>query len=157
MAERRSVRGALAWSTRVVLLVAGMLAITVVPEVVSVLQRPEALGNLAMHARIAICGFIATDYAPGPNYGPINYKHLLYKRARMEGFVVFDYWDRYEEAERDLLSWHQQGLLKDTADIDEGLENMPAALASLFTGGNTGARILRVSPDPEILPGESSQ
>jgi NADPH-dependent curcumin reductase CurA len=117
----------------------------------------EALGNLAMHARIAICGFIATDYTPGPHYGPINYKHLLYKRARMEGFVVFDYWDRYEEAERDLLSWHQQGLLKDTADVDEGLENMPAALASLFTGGNTGARILRVSPDPDILPGESSQ
>lgn len=114
----------------------------------------HALGNLAMHARIVICGFIATDYSPGPHHGPINYQCMVYKRARMEGFVVFDYWDRYEEAERDLLNWYNEGLLKNAEDEDEGLANMPAALASLFTGGNTGVKILRVSPDPEILPGE---
>jgi NADPH-dependent curcumin reductase CurA len=72
----------------------------------------------------------------------------------MEGFVVFDYWDRYEEAERDLLGWYREGLLKNTEDVDEGLEKMPESLASLFTGGNMGARICRVSPDPDILPGE---
>ncbi len=113
-----------------------------------------ALGNLAMHARIAICGFIATDYSPGPHHGPINYQCMVYKRARMEGFVVFDYWDRYAEAEQDLLNWHNEGLLKNTEDEDEGLENMPAALASLFTGGNIGVKILRVSPDPDVLPQE---
>lgn len=114
----------------------------------------DALDNLAMHARIVICGFIATDYSPGPHHGPINYRKLVFKRARMEGFVVFDYWDRYDEAERDLLQWHREGLLRNTEDIDEGLENMPAALASLFTGGNTGVKILRVSPDPDTVPGE---
>ncbi len=114
----------------------------------------EALSNLALHARIVICGFIATDYSPGPHPGPINYKNMVYKRARMEGFVVFDYWDRYEEAERDLLGWYREGLLKNTEDVDEGLEKMPESLASLFTGGNMGARICRVSPDPDILPGE---
>lgn len=114
----------------------------------------EALANLAMHARVVICGFIATDYAPGPHQGPINYQCIVYKRARIEGFVVFDYWDRYDEAETDLLNWHREGLLKNAEDEDEGLENMPAALASLFTGGNTGVKILRVSPDPDVLPGE---
>jgi len=114
----------------------------------------EALGNLAMHARIVICGFIATDYAPGPLHGPINYQNVVFKRARMEGFVVFDYWDRYEEAERDLLCWYRQGLLKNAEDEDDGLEKMPESLASLFTGGNTGVKICRVSPDPEVLPGE---
>jgi len=114
----------------------------------------EALGNLALQARIVICGFIATDYSPDPQHGPINYKNLVYKRARMEGFVVFDYWDRYEEAEKDLLGWYREGLLKNTEDVDEGLEKMPESLASLFTGGNMGARICRVSPDPDVLPGE---
>lgn len=110
-----------------------------------------ALGQLAMRARVVICGFIASDYAPGPHAGPINYQCIVYKRARMEGFVVFDYWNRYGEAERDLRAWHRQGLLKIAEDIDEGLEKMPMSLASLFTGGNTGVKICRVAPDPEKM------
>ncbi len=114
----------------------------------------DALDNLALHARVVLCGFIATDYAPEPQYGPINYRRMVYKRARMEGFIVFDYWDRYDEAEKDLLGWYREGLLKNAEDIDEGLEMMPQSLASLFTGGNTGVKICRVSPDPDVLPGE---
>lgn len=113
-----------------------------------------ALANLAMHARVVICGFISTDFSPGPHHGPINYQNIVYKRARMEGFIVFDYWDRYDEAEKDLLGWFREGLLKNTEDVDDGLEMMPESLASLFTGGNTGIKICRVSPDPEVLPGE---
>jgi len=110
-----------------------------------------ALANLAMHARVVICGFISTDYSPGPHYGPINYQCIVYKRARIEGFIVFDYWDRYEEAKQDLLSWFREGLLKNTEDEDDGLEKMPESLASLFRGGNTGVKICRVSPDPDIF------
>jgi NADPH-dependent curcumin reductase len=109
------------------------------------------LAQLALHARVVICGFISSDYSPGPHPGPTNYQCIVYKRARMEGFVVFDYWNRYQEAERDLLGWFRQGLLKTTDDIDVGLEKMPMALASLFTGGNTGVKICRVAPDPENL------
>ncbi len=112
----------------------------------------EGLAHLAMRARIVICGFISSDYSPGPHHGPINYQCMVYKRARMEGFVVFDYWNRYQEAERDLLAWFRQGLLKNCEDVAEGLENMPLALASLFTGGNTGVKICRVAPDPAGLP-----
>ena len=69
----------------------------------------------------------------------------------MEGFVVFDYWDRHAEAGRALLEWHRQGLLRNCEDVDHGLENMPRSLASLFSGGNRGIRICRVAPDPEGL------
>ena len=110
------------------------------------------LGRLALHARIVICGFISSDYSPGPHHGPINYQCMVYKRARMEGFVVFDYWNRYPEAERDLLAWFRQGLLKNCEDVDLGLEKMPLSLASLFSGGNSGVKICRVAPDPEGLP-----
>jgi NADPH-dependent curcumin reductase CurA len=113
-----------------------------------------ALDNLAMHARVLICGFISTDYSPGPHRGPINYRKIVYKRARIEGFIVFDYWDRYGDAEADLLRWYRDGILKNTEDIDEGLEKMPESLASLFTGGNIGVKICRVRPDPDDLPGE---
>jgi NADPH-dependent curcumin reductase CurA len=109
----------------------------------------EALANLASHARIAVCGFISTDYAPGAQHGPINYRHLVYKRARMQGFVVFDYWDRYPEAEKALAEWHRAGLLKNTEDVAVGLETMPDCLASLFKGTNKGIKICRVAPDPD--------
>jgi len=112
-----------------------------------------ALAHLAFHARVVICGFIATDYAIEPLNGPINYRHLLYKRAHMEGFVSFDYWDRYAEAEQALAGWYRNGQLLNSEDVDEGLEKMPDAVASLFTGGNRGVKICRVAPDPDRLPG----
>lgn len=106
------------------------------------------LANLAMHARIAIAGAIATEYETGEVAGPLNYRNLVVHRARMQGFVVFDYWDRYSEAEDQLLEWYQSGDLVNCEDIVDGLENMPSALADLFSGGNCGIRSVRVAPDP---------
>lgn len=108
----------------------------------------SALAHLALHARVAICGFIATDYATNPGPGPINYRNLVIKRARMQGFIVFDYWERYTEAEQALRNWFDAGELVKAEDISDGLESMPAAVASLFTGENQGVKICRVSPDP---------
>lgn len=113
-----------------------------------------ALDNLAMHARVVICGFISTDYSPGPHSGPTNYQRIVYKRARMQGFVIFDYWDRWSEAERELVNWYHDGRLKRCEDISDGLETMPDALACLFTGGNRGVKICRVAPDPVEMLGE---
>ena len=107
-----------------------------------------SLAHLAIGARIVICGFIATDYAAGNHSGPINYREIVYKRARMEGFVVFDYWNRYAEAEQYLLDLYQSDKIKPTEDVSEGLETMPDCLQSLFTGSNQGQKICRVAPDP---------
>jgi NADPH-dependent curcumin reductase CurA len=108
------------------------------------------LTHLAMHARVVICGYISTDYVRGAQNGPINYRYLLARRARMEGFVNFDYWgDEYTQAETALTDWYRQGLLVNTEDEVDGLENMPDALASLFTGGNMGIKMCRVAADPE--------
>ncbi len=111
-----------------------------------------ALDHLAINARVALCGFISTDYAVGPHRGPINYRRLIHRRARMQGFVVFDYWERWPEAEQALLDWYRRGELVNCEDVDEGLEKMPESLASLFTGANVGIKICRVAPDPLDLP-----
>jgi NADPH-dependent curcumin reductase CurA len=112
-----------------------------------------ALLHLAERARVVICGFISSDYRRDPGPGPINYRKLVSRRARMEGFVVFDYWERFAEAEAALRDWYAQGLLHSCEDIDEGLENMPASLASLFSGTNRGVKLCRVAPDPAPGPG----
>ena len=56
------------------------------------------LTRLARHARIVICGSISQYNNEGPARGPANYMALLVDRARMEGFLVFDYAKRYAEA-----------------------------------------------------------
>jgi len=109
-----------------------------------------ALGHLAVGARVAVCGFIATDYDPDARCGPINYRNIVSKRATMQGFVFFDHWDRYAEAQSQLRNWYRKGLLHNAEDVSEGLESMPDALASLFDGRNTGVKICRVSPDPAL-------
>ena len=111
-----------------------------------------ALDHLALRARVALCGFISTDYAVDPLHGPINYRRLIDRRARMQGFVVFDYWERWSEAKTALLDWYREGALVACEDIDDGLDKMPDSLASLFTGGNRGIKICRVAPDPEDIP-----
>ncbi len=106
-----------------------------------------ALGHLAERARIVICGFIATDYLDNPGPGPINYRQLVAKRAGMHGFVVFDYWDQFARAEADLHRWYAAGDLLACEDVEQGLENMPSALAALFSGDNCGIKLCRVGTD----------
>ena len=109
----------------------------------------EALAHLALNARVVICGFIATDYATEPVPGPINYQNLVRRRARMEGFFVFDYADQAEQAEAQLKAWYRAGQLISAEDVTHGLEQMPAVLQSLFSGTNFGIKLCRVAPDPD--------
>ena len=102
------------------------------------------LGRLARHARIVICGAISQYNREGAMKGPSNYMSLLVNRARMEGFVVFDYADRYAEAGMQMAGWMAEGKLQSREDIAEGFENFPDALLKLFKGENIGKLILKV-------------
>ncbi|MGI9330146.1 MAG: NADP-dependent oxidoreductase [Gammaproteobacteria bacterium] len=106
-----------------------------------------ALDRLAMGARVALCGFIATNYLKDPACGPINYRRLVEKRARMQGFIVFDFWEQFPATREKLLAWYNAGELLNCQDEAQGLEQMPDCLASLFTGGNCGIKLCRVAPD----------
>lgn len=105
----------------------------------------SGLAHLAMHARVAIAGYISNQYATDFGSGPTHYPNLLFRRASMQGFVYFDYWERYAEAEEQLSHWYDAGQLVNTEDITNGLELMPDAVNDLFTGGNQGIRICRVT------------
>jgi len=102
------------------------------------------LTQLAMHARIVICGAIS-QYNEARMKGPSNYMSLLVNRATMQGMVVFDYASRYGEAAREMAGWMAAGELKTREDIVEGLETFPEALLKLFKGENTGKLVLKVA------------
>jgi NADPH-dependent curcumin reductase CurA len=70
--------------------------------------------------------------------------NLVYRRARIEGFVCLDYWDRAHEALSALTSWHGQRKLAYRAEVVRGLRNAPRMLNLLFEGTNKGKLIIEV-------------
>ena len=103
-----------------------------------------ALAQLAMHARVVICGAISQYNATEGVKGPANYLSLLVNRARMQGMVVFDYAARYGEAAREMGGWLADGRLQSREDIVEGFDTFPDALLKLFRGENTGKLLLKI-------------
>lgn len=100
--------------------------------------------RLALGARVVLCGTASiTQWDPWPT-GPRVERHLLLKRARMQGFVVFDHFDQLDSAVAKLADWVRQGKLHYVEDILNGLEACPDALAGLYRGENLGKRIIRL-------------
>lgn len=99
--------------------------------------------HLAQGARIAICGTAAlTDWDPIPQ-GPRVHRQLLVNRARIQGFLIFDYRERYAEATAELAHWVREGRLKAREHILEGAEAACGAIAMLYRGENTGKLLVR--------------
>jgi hypothetical protein len=100
--------------------------------------------RLATGARIVVCGTTAYDsWDPWPT-GPRIERHLLVKRARAEGFVIFDHTARYEASIATLADWIRSGQLRYAEDILSGIESCPDALAGLYRGENKGKRIIKL-------------
>lgn len=104
-----------------------------------------ALSQLARSARVVICGAISQYNVLDSVQGPKNYLSLLVNRARMEGFIVFDYASRYKEAAGQMAGWLSTGKLKSREDIVEGLATFPDTLLRLFKGENIGKLVLKVA------------
>ena len=102
------------------------------------------LARIAMNARVVICGGISRYNAQGPLPGPRNYFNLVFRRARMEGFIVLDYAKRFPEASRQMQQWIDSGELKHRATVVDGFENLPKALIQLFQGDNIGKMMVKV-------------
>ncbi len=100
--------------------------------------------RLAVRARVVVCGTASvSSWDPWP-IGPRIERHLLVKRARVQGFVIFDHMDRYEASVATLAEWVRAGRLRYLEDILEGIEACPDALAGLYRGENRGKRLIRL-------------
>jgi NADPH-dependent curcumin reductase CurA len=101
------------------------------------------LANLAMKARVVLCGAIS-QYNQDRPAGPRNYLSLIVKRARMEGFLILDYVDRFPEAQLRMAGWVMEGKIQHREHLIDGLDHAGDALNLLFSGGNTGKVVVRV-------------
>jgi len=102
------------------------------------------IAQIAVGARIVICGTASiSSWDPWP-MGPRVERHILVKRARISGLLIFDYAHRYEEAIARLAAWVRAGSLRYREDILDGIEHAPGAIAELYRGENLGKRLIRL-------------
>ncbi len=104
------------------------------------------MDNLAMKARIVLCGMISQYNATTPPPGP-SLTNILMKRARIEGFIILDYFPRFGEFVADMSKWVAEGKIKYDTTIVKGIENALSSLDMLFTGKNTGKLLIQVSEE----------
>lgn len=100
--------------------------------------------HLAPRARCVVCGTASiSSWDPWPE-GPRVERHVLVKRARIQGFLIFDFAERFGEARRQLAQWIKDGSLRYREEILEGIEHAPGSIARLYAGENRGKLIIRL-------------
>ncbi|MBM3344040.1 MAG: NADP-dependent oxidoreductase [Betaproteobacteria bacterium] len=103
-----------------------------------------ALEHLRHGARVVLCGRISQTHATEP-YGIKNLGKLAASRGRMQGFLVFNYHQRYEEARTWLAARRRDGSLHQRLHVLQGLAQAPIGLGMLFRGENTGKLVVRLA------------
>jgi len=102
------------------------------------------LPHLRVGARVVVCGTASVASWSPPPQGPRVERHLLVKRARMQGFVILDHPGYYPTARADLAHWLREGRLRYVEDVLDGIEHAPGAIAGLYRGENLGKRLIRL-------------
>jgi NADPH-dependent curcumin reductase CurA len=101
------------------------------------------LACLNKHARVSVCGWISTynlEEIPALK----NIWQLVAQSVTLQGFVVLDYLDRFEEAITQLAAWVMEGKIQFREDFVDGLDDVLPAFLRLFDGSNTGKLVVRL-------------
>jgi NADPH-dependent curcumin reductase CurA len=93
---------------------------------------------------------ISRANATEPVPGPYNFRNILTQRARVEGFIILDVIDRFQEAYDELGKWLAEGKIRYRVDVVDGLEKAPSVINKLFDGSNKGKLIVKVSEEPSF-------
>jgi NADPH-dependent curcumin reductase CurA len=103
-----------------------------------------AMMNLALRARVIICGVISVR-AGQPDIGMRWNRQLLVKRALMQGFLVGDHRARWGEFRAAMAAWLKSGKIRYREDIVDGIDAAPRAFLGLLDGANRGKMLVRVA------------
>lgn len=104
--------------------------------------------RLNLNGRLSLCGMISRYNDEGVMPGPKDFGRVLMKRLTVKGFIVLDYQQRFPEALSALTDWVSAGQLQWKNHVVDGLDNALDGLSLLFSGGNDGKLMVRVSDEP---------
>ena len=110
------------------------------PIMVAVMERMKLFG------RVPLCGMISSYNATTAAEPPGFWTMILMRRLAIRGFIVTDFAPRFAEAGQALAGWVLDGRLKTRQDIRPGLEHAATVVKDLYTGGNFGKLLVEVTP-----------
>lgn len=102
------------------------------------------LDNLALRARVVICGAVSQYNDMDNVIGPSLYLRLAERQSCMEGFAYFHFPESIHPAKTELAGWLAEGSISMAEEVLEGVERYPEALQFMFNGGNTGKLLVKV-------------
>ncbi|MGQ0503310.1 MAG: NADP-dependent oxidoreductase [Panacagrimonas sp.] len=101
-------------------------------------------GQMALFGRVIQCGTLSVaSWVPTP-LGPRKDREILTRRLRVQGFVIFDHAQRYDQTAAVLADMRRAGTLKYAEDIDEDIALAPQALVDVYEGRNRGKKLIRL-------------
>ena len=107
------------------------------------------LDNIAVGARIVLCGSIISYNALEPVRGPTNLFQLTARQATMQGFMTHLQETRYEEARKEITGWVKSGALRNAEYRLTGINKVGQAFCDLFSGKNFGKTIVALKNSRE--------
>ncbi len=103
------------------------------------------LDNIAMRARVIICGAVSQYDDMDHVTGPSMYLRLAERQSTMEGFAYFHFPESIPEATQQLKDWALDGAIGMPEEVLEGIDRYPEALQFMFQGGNLGKLLVKAS------------
>jgi NADPH:quinone reductase len=104
-----------------------------------------AIQRLNNRARVAVCGQSSQIDSDTPAMGPRWLGQLIAKQAKVEGFLVRQFANRFDEAYRQLAAWLHDGKIRYREDVVTGLENAPRAFIGMLQGRNIGKQLVKLA------------
>lgn len=101
-------------------------------------------GQMALFGRVIQCGTMSiASWVPTP-VGPRRDREILTRRLRVEGFVIFDHLQRYDQTAASLAAMLKDGSLRYAEDIGTDIADAPQALVDVYNGRNKGKKLIRL-------------
>lgn len=100
------------------------------------------------HSRLVLCGMISQYGDDGADTGPKNFRNVLARRIKVQGFIILDYIPRFALAQLRMLWWMKRGRIKDHSTVVKGFDHAPQALTQLFRGDNIGKLFVEFDDPP---------
>jgi NADPH-dependent curcumin reductase CurA len=96
-------------------------------------------------ARVSVCEQTSQYSLEAPELGPRWLGRLILKQAKVQGFLISAYAERFPAARRQLAQWLRQGFLEYREDVAHGIEAAPQAFIGMLHGTNLGKQLVQLS------------
>ena len=93
------------------------------------------------------------EYREEPIAAPGEGEFLRKTNSTMRVFFIYNHERDFDRGERQMLRWLREGKLTPAEHIFDGFDQLPEALASLYTGKNHGITFCRVRRGPNDTEG----